>query len=98
MAHLTDNWGVEVKKNEVSNYSRKGCHARKRVDLQKVKIKILLAQMPASTTNPDRPPVAATSLDDTPFKVKSREKLPAGKVAFESVIFCKAKVGASRPT
>ena len=28
-------------------------------------------------------------MDDTPLKVKSREELPAGNVAFELVIFCK---------
>jgi hypothetical protein len=37
----------------------------------------------------------AMSLDDTPLKVKSREELPAGKVAFELVVFCtiRAKIG-----
>jgi hypothetical protein len=37
----------------------------------------------AITTYPDSPPVAAMTLDDTPLKIKSREELPAVKVAFE---------------
>ena len=30
-------------------------------------------------------------MDDTPLKVKSREELPAGNVAFELVKFCKSE-------
>ena len=44
-----------------------------------------------TTTYPDRPPVAATSLNDTPLKVERREELPAGNLPFELVIFCKGK-------
>lgn len=36
--HLTVNWGVEIKKNEISDYSREGCHAREGVGLPKAKI------------------------------------------------------------
>ena len=53
----------------------------------------------AITTYPDRPPIAAASLDDTPLKVESREELPAGNLPFELVIFCKKKgLAQSRPT
>jgi hypothetical protein len=31
------------------------------------------------------------SLDDTPLKIKSREELPTGNVAFELAIFCKSE-------
>jgi hypothetical protein len=85
-AHLTDNWGVEVNENEVINYSHECCHTQKEVDLQKVKVNSPAARRQgflnegAITTYPDRPPIAAMSLDDTPLKVKSCEELPAGAV------------------
>jgi hypothetical protein len=37
-------------------------------------------------TDPDRPPIAVTSLYDTPLKVKICDELPAGKAVFGSVI------------
>ena len=51
----------------------------------------------AITTYPDRPPIAAAALDDTPLKVERREELPAGNLPFELVIFCKKRgVGAKQ--
>jgi hypothetical protein len=52
--HLTVNWGVEIKKNEVSDYSREGCHARKGVDLPKAKISSPTVQKPGIFERGDR--------------------------------------------
>ena len=93
--YLTAYLGVE--KNEFGYNICEGSHARKGVDLQKAKISSPTAQNPgilkpgAITTYPDRPPIAATSLDDTPLKVEGREELPAVKLLFELVILCKRK-------
>ena len=90
--HLTTNWGVEVKNNEVGNYSHKGCHVQKRIDLSKEKSALRLPRSQrffneeAVVTDPDRPPVAATTLDNAPLKVKSRKKLPAGNLRVSDIL------------
>jgi hypothetical protein len=45
-AHPTEIWGVDVEKDEVIDYNHKGCHAQKRIDLQKAKISPQTAQKP----------------------------------------------------
>jgi hypothetical protein len=89
--HLTDRRGGQVEVNDGHDRNQEGGDACKGVNLPKGQEEISRIQSGAHFwgrreccgkvlvyTDPYRPPVAYTSLDDVPLVVKSSEELPSG--------------------